>query len=284
MKHDCAEDMKLFADNMPQIIWKADSAGNLHYTNLRWSEFTGLANSTNIFDLIHNDDIDRVKNIWSKSLAAKTPMESEFRIKRKDGKFKWHLTQARPEIDECGEIRFWYGTSTNTEEQNLLAQELSIAHLTVESERQKFETLFQSAPAAMAILKGPSFIYERANDEYLKIVHNRDIIGKPLLEVMPEFLDRPDLLKNLHNVFQSGQTFSVKEMRAVLPIIDSSGNKYPRYMDISYMRMNSPNGEPYGIFIFSVDVTEKFMARKKYKKVRVNFVHSLKSCHKLFLS
>ncbi len=270
MKHP-AEDMKLFADNMPQIIWKADSEGTLHYANLRWSEFTGSTHPANIFEYIHEDDIDRVKNIWNKSLEAKAPMESEFRLKRKDGQYKWHLTQARPEIDAEGSICFWYGTSTNTEEQNLLAQELSIAHLTVESERQKFETLFQSAPAAMAILKGPGLIYERANAEYLKIVHNRDIIGKPLLEIMPEFLDRPELLKNLQNVFLTGQTYSSKEMKAVLPSISDNGSKQPRYLDISYMRMTSPNGEPYGVFIFAVDVSEKFMARKKIQESESEF-------------
>ena len=271
MEYKIAEDMKLFADNMPQIIWKADNHGNFHYANVRWSEFTASPHPSNIFDFIHADDKERVKSLWSKSLEAKVPLESEFRIRRRDGQFKWHLTQARPEINSDGEVVFWYGTSTNTEEQNLLAQELSIAHLTVESERQKFETLFQSAPAAMAILKGPSFIFERANKEYLKAVQNRDVIGKALLEVLPEFLDHPEFLNSLYNVYQTGETFSAKDMKSILPIIDDDGKVQPRYMDVSYMRMNTPTGEPYGVFVFAVDVTEKFMVRKKIQESESEF-------------
>lgn len=33
--------MTTLADNMPQIVWKADSKGSFYYTNSRWSEYTG---------------------------------------------------------------------------------------------------------------------------------------------------------------------------------------------------------------------------------------------------
>lgn len=256
--------MKTLADNMPQIVWKADHNGHFYYTNTRWEEFTGETAPEKWLHYIHPEDLERTQKQWKQSVLTGVPLEAEFRIKRIDGTYHWHLTRARPDYDQNGSIARWYGTCTNTEEQMTLSQELSTAHLTVEMERQKFETLFHSAPAAMAILKGPNFIFERVNTEFSTIFHDRELLGHPLSSAIPEFSSRPDLLEKMKDVFNSGVTYSVKEMKSILS--NDGPHSILQYVDITYKRMNSSDGLPYGIYIFATNVTEKVNARKKIQE------------------
>ena len=205
--------MKKLADNMPQIVWKADSEGNTYYVNNRWLAYSGFDDFVDWKNFIHPDDQGRARSKWKESILTGKPYEAELRLKRLDGVFEWHLTRANADFSSEGKIIRWYGTCTNIEEQKVLAHELSMAHLTVESERQKFETLFHSSPAAMAILKGPNLIFERANAEYLKLVNNRDIIGKTLTEALPELTKYPDYLKNMQEVFRTGIPYTAKEKK-----------------------------------------------------------------------
>ena len=259
------------ADNMPLIIWKADPHGLPYFVNSRWVEYTGDADPQNWANYIHNDDIERCQHQWSRSIELKIPYEAQVRIKRKDGVYMWHLTKAQPDFDQTGNILCWYGTSTNTEEQNTLAEELSIAHLTVESERQKFETLFNSTPAAMAILKGPNLIFEKINEEYSKMIGDRSVIGLPILEALPELHTRPELLLNMKRVFETGVPFSVKETKTLFSAFTLKGKNHSQYADITYKRMSTANGEPYGIFVFATDVTEKVQARKHIQESETEF-------------
>ena len=57
-------------------------------------------------------------------------------------------------------------------------------------EKQKFEALFEDSPAAMALLRGPDFIYEKMNNKYRDLTGDRDFIGLPLVEALPELRDQ----------------------------------------------------------------------------------------------
>lgn len=261
--------MKTLSDSMPQIVWKADHNGSFYYTNSRWEEFTGESNPDKWLHYIHPEDLERTQLLWRISVESGAPFETEFRIRRIDGQYHWHLTRARADFDKNGMITRWYGTCTNTEEQMTLSQELSTAHITVEMERQKFETLFHSAPAAMAILKGPNFIFERVNTEFSTIFHHRELLGRPLASAIPEFINRPDLLEKMKEVFNTGITYSVKEMKSILS--NDGPLSLPQYVDITYKRMNTSDGLPYGIYIFATNVTEKVNARKKIQESETEF-------------
>lgn len=259
--------MKTLADNMPQIVWKADSNGNCYYLNSRWLEFTGETETNKWAYYIHPEDLDRTLRLWRVSVETGIPFEVEHRLKRKDGIYEWHLTRGRADIDSNGLVKRWYGTCTNTEEQMTLSDELSTAHSTVELERQKFETLFHGAPAAMAILKGPNFIFERVNTEFANIFHDRELLGQTLTHAIPEFIQRSDLLEKMREVFNTGVSYSVKEMKSILS--NDGPFSLPQYVDITYKRMNSPDGLPYGIYIFATNVTEKVRARKKIQESEI---------------
>jgi two-component system CheB/CheR fusion protein len=115
------EYFKFLADNIPVIIWTADTEGKLDYVNRRWNEYTGFdleESRTKQSELVHPDDLDASSTAWRQAVIHKQEYEHEFRFKRTcDGAFRWHYAKAIPFKDKQGNITAWIGTSIDIEEQ-----------------------------------------------------------------------------------------------------------------------------------------------------------------------
>ena len=56
----------------------------------------------------------------------------------------------------------------------------------LETERSRLEYVFKQAPAFLAVLRGPEHVVALANDAYFRLVGQRELIGKTLLDALPE--------------------------------------------------------------------------------------------------
>src|SRR5690242_16320591 len=56
----------------------------------------------------------------------------------------------------------------------------------IERQREDLQSLFMQSPVPICVLTGPDLVYEMANAAYLEVVSGRDILGKPLLQALPE--------------------------------------------------------------------------------------------------
>lgn len=258
------------ADSMPQIVFKTDEHGKTYYLNSRWEEYSGSSIPAEWGQFVHPEDFNRVTALWKNSIMSGEPFEAEYRLKKKSGIYQWHLTRAVADRNMEGKIVGWIGTSTNIEDQKSLAQKIYTANRMVDIERQKFEAIFSEAPAAMAILKGPTLIFEKANAGYMKFLGDRDIIGKPILEAIPELKDQP-FVDIINEVFKSGITFSAKESLMLLRGTDTDQSLNANYFDITYQRMDGADGTPYGVFVFATDVSEKVLSRHSIQESEKEF-------------
>src|ERR1700751_1369364 len=81
-------------------------------------------------EAIHPDDRRRLVEEWQSCLASGTAVDTEARIRRFDGSYRWFLIRANPLRNESGNIVKWYGTCIDVEdrkhgEESLRASELS---------------------------------------------------------------------------------------------------------------------------------------------------------------
>lgn len=128
-----------------------------------------------------------------------------------------------------------------------------------EVERRKFESIFAESASVMALVKGPNFIFEKTNTAYQALIGNRQVVGKPFAEALPELKDHP-FLSELQKVYATGVTFFAKEsLSRIQRTPDGPSNDV--YMDFTYQRIDNPGGEAY-ILGTAVDVTEKVQARE----------------------
>jgi PAS domain S-box len=105
------------ADIMPQQIWTANEKGQLDYVNLVTLNYFGKTEEeitgSGWQALIHPNDFDLVFKIWSRCLEDLTPYQVEFRLRNKDGHYRWHLARATSFIHN-NQVK-WFGTNTDIE-------------------------------------------------------------------------------------------------------------------------------------------------------------------------
>ncbi|QKG52382.1 PAS domain-containing protein [Hymenobacter sp. BRD67] len=84
-----------------------------------------------------------------------------------------------------------------------------------EAERQQLYHLFMEAPAPIVILDGPDLVYQLVNPAYQRVFPGRTLLGKPVLEALPELLGTP-ILDQLRGVYTTGTTLVAQEMPLLL--------------------------------------------------------------------
>jgi PAS domain S-box-containing protein len=117
-----------FAQAMPNHVWTAPPDGKLDWFNDRVYEYSGLDAARLIGDgwaaMVHPDDITAAARAWGAALRAGQPYETEFRLRRADGHFRWHIARAVPLQARDGGIARWVGTNTDIHDQRVLRQQL----------------------------------------------------------------------------------------------------------------------------------------------------------------
>ena len=108
------------ADAINQIIWVSRPDGRYEFINRRWYEFTGVAHGTPFTsawrEFFHPDDEPRASELWRRSINTGEPYEVEYRLRRRDGVYRWRLARAECTRDAAGNITRWYGSSTDIQD------------------------------------------------------------------------------------------------------------------------------------------------------------------------
>src|SRR5262245_33757123 len=129
--------LRQLADAMPQIVYTCGPDGMADYINRRWDEYSGtsLEQSPGNFwtDAVHPDDRERTWLRWQQAVKTGVLFDAEYRLRCKDGRYRWHLSRAIPVRNGQEQIVKWIGTSTDihdrkeaeAEREELLARERS---------------------------------------------------------------------------------------------------------------------------------------------------------------
>lgn len=133
------------------------------------------------------------------------------------------------------------------------------AEAALRESEDRLRVLFKQAPAFMAVLVGPDHRFEFVNPAYMEVVGDRDLMGKPLREALPE-LEGQGLFEILDNVFHKGETYSEAE-RPVLLKRMTEGETEVRYVDFVYQPLREPDGQVTGVIALGVDSTDRIQTR-----------------------
>lgn len=122
------EQFELFAEAMPNHVWTATPDGMLDWFNRRVFEYSGLnrsaLNGAGWTGMVHPDDFATASHRWNESIETGKPYEAEFRLRRKDGAYRWHLARAVGLPDDQGRVGRWIGTNTDVDDQQKTSQRL----------------------------------------------------------------------------------------------------------------------------------------------------------------
>jgi len=123
---------------------------------------------------------------------------------------------------------------------------------------QKLHSLFMQTPVGICILQGPQYRCSFANDTLRKILGWRELVGKPMLEALPELADQ-GLDKLIDQVMATGEPFVAREM--FIRLDRGGGHPEDMYFSFVYSPKRGDHGNIDGVFVCCSDVTDQVQAR-----------------------
>jgi signal transduction histidine kinase len=143
--------------------------------------------------------------------------------------------------------------------------ELGRLRRTAELERRRLYSLFEQAPAGIAVLRGPNQIFELANARYEAIMQRTGLVGRSFLEAMPE-LDGQVVLKILEQVYRSGKRYVGHEFLIRLRR-QPSADLEDFFFDFVYEPFLSIDGSVEGITCVALDVSDRVRGARELERL-----------------
>jgi len=123
--------------------------------------------------------------------------------------------------------------------------------------------MFEQAPTFMALLRGPDHRFELANPSYLRLVGNRDIIGRTVAEALPDAAAQ-GFVKILDEVYRTGKAYTATGARFAMQSSPDSPVE-ERYLDFVYQPLRGSDGSITGIFVEGADVSDRYSAEQSQR-------------------
>jgi PAS domain S-box-containing protein len=136
------DELRLVIDTIPGLVWSALPNGRVETFNARWRDYTGLAHEAGSgwgWDaIIHPDDLAAFEACFSTGLDVGRRAETEARLRRADGQYRWFLFRAVPLLGKERLPKRWYGQATDIDDRKRAA-------LIVSAEKQLLQSIATGA-------------------------------------------------------------------------------------------------------------------------------------------
>lgn len=107
------ERFRAIAETAPCILFEADMMGRVTYASPYCQTFTGLPGDDLVGEgwlrMIHPDDRARATAAWTLAVRREEPCDIEYRLRRRDGAYRWFLARSLPRRDVAGDGMGWVG-------------------------------------------------------------------------------------------------------------------------------------------------------------------------------
>jgi PAS domain S-box-containing protein len=137
------------ADTVPIMIWMTGADKRWHYFNKRWLEFAGRPLEKELgqgwTDYLHPDDRQRFWAAYNGAFEQRQEFNTEYRLKRGDGQYRWVLATGIPRFMPHGSFAGYIGSCIDITERKQVEDKLR------ESE-ELFRSAFAHATTGMALV------------------------------------------------------------------------------------------------------------------------------------
>lgn len=113
-------DARATVDALPTLVWRSDTAGRCLWLSAAWERFTGASVETLLgagwLSRLHPDDHATAAEVWRAAARTEAPIDTEFRLLGRDGRYRWFKTRAHPRRDASGRVDAWLGSNTDIDD------------------------------------------------------------------------------------------------------------------------------------------------------------------------
>jgi PAS domain S-box-containing protein len=126
---DSETTFRTLAQALPNQVWAAPPDGVPDWFNERVYAYAGMRSGDldqgRWLGIVHPDDVAAARSAWAEANRRGEIYEIEFRLRRADGVYRWHLGRALPILDEAGAVMRWVGANTDIDDQKAAADALA---------------------------------------------------------------------------------------------------------------------------------------------------------------
>lgn len=183
---------------------------------------------------------------------------------REEAHFSFSYSPLR---DTSGIVRGLFCACVETTAQVLLQRDL-------DRERSMLAQIFENMPSFIAKVREPSHMFEMANPAYLRLVGRKDIVGKTVLEALPEIASQ-GYVEMLDTVYQTGEPLHLESATVALQRSPDSPTE-ERLVDFTFQPIRNRDEVINGVLIQGIDVTDRNTALRALQ-VSEQFLRSVLS-------
>jgi PAS domain S-box-containing protein len=247
--------LQLLTDSLPVLISYVDQDERYQFANYGYEAWFGQKPEEllgrPVREVVGEEAYRSAKPYIDRSLAGER-LDFESRMAYRPDFVRHVRTSYVPDL-RAGEVQGIYTLILDITDQVQARAE-------AEQQRAVLHTLFMSAPAAICIFAGPDLVYELVNPTYQRIFPGRALLGRPLLEALPELAGRPTTAR-LHEVYRTGETAEFQEV--ALHVARSEGSPLEEaFFTFTFQPRHAASGAVDGVLVFAYEVTDQVLARR----------------------
>jgi PAS domain S-box-containing protein len=238
-------------EEFPALIWRADLSGAMNYFNKTWLAFTGRTLQEEIDgwrENIPQEDLARCKQAFNEAAPHRRPFETEYRLRRHDGNYRWMLDYGRPFTDLDGTFAGYIGACYDITERKQAEEALREAEA-------RLRTLIANAPITLFALDQHglfTFIEGKSLDAFGR--SQNSILGRSIFEVYQEY---PQIHQQIQRAL-AGESFT------------SIGQIGDYTFETRWTPMRDQSSQAVGVIGVATDVTERHQAQIALQESEVN--------------
>ncbi len=248
------------------MAWVSDGVREL--TGYEAADLVG-SRTCSYGSLIHPEDADVVAEEVDRAAAARTPFRLYYRIRRRDGQFRWVWEQGRVLQSADGSMAWVEGYIADVtplfearrERDNLAGRELA-ARAEATAARAHFRALFEAAPGRFLVMAAQDLSIVAVSNAYLEATGTRreDLVGRGLFDAFPDDPAEPgaDGTRNLRASLERVLAFRAQDVMAIqrYPIPDGNGGFEERFWSPVNAPVIGDDGQVHYIIHRVEDVTD----------------------------
>jgi PAS domain S-box-containing protein len=120
---------RLVANSVPVLIWMSGPDKLCNYFNDPWLEFTGRTIEAELgngwIESVHPDDLSKCLDVYETAFDGRQPFRMQYRLRRKDGQYRWMLDTGVPRFNVDGSFAGYIGSALDVTDQKEAAAALS---------------------------------------------------------------------------------------------------------------------------------------------------------------
>jgi PAS domain S-box-containing protein len=267
------ERFRLMADSAPVMIWVAGADGACTYFNRQWLEFTGRGLQDELgngwADGVHPDDRPRCLDRYRRHLEAREAFVLEYRLRRRDGEYRWVVDRGAPRLAPDGTFKGYVGACSDI-------TEIKTAHETVLETMSLRGAIFGSLYGHVAAVNRAGIIVA-ANESWSRFRQDEgwDAIRPPV---------GTDYLAACRLATAAGDTAGQQVEAAIRAVLEglaprasceyvAHSGRAERWFEMTVEPFNRAEG---GAIITHIDITRRRRAETEARREHEELTHALR--------